>query len=71
MKSIGLFFKQLFCQHIFKDVSIEETRKARIRFGGSFGVITTYGDYQFYAHHQWCVKCHKARIIEKRKMIKK
>ena len=69
MKSIIVFFEQLFCQHVFRDISIEKTRKARMRSGGSFGVIPTYGNYQFYAHHQICVKCDKVRIIEKKKMI--
>ncbi len=58
--------KQLFCNHIWKEVSDEFLRTERIR--ESFGYLTLYHTYSFYAQKSICVKCDKSEIFEHRKL---
>jgi hypothetical protein len=62
-----LFSMGLFCKHIFKTENSEKLRTTREPNYGPG--ITTYSDYQYYAHYQECVKCGRKKIVESRVII--
>ena len=56
--------KQLFCKHIFKEISREDLYKAREPIGP-----ITYANFLYIAKHQECVKCEKFRIVTERILL--
>jgi hypothetical protein len=59
--------KQLFCKHIWKTISIEETRKVQEEYGHKWSA-KTYAKFQYFALKQKCLKCDKTRLVETRKL---
>lgn len=58
--------KQLFCDHIWKEVSDDFLRTERIQV--PYGYLSLYHTYSFYALKSVCIKCNKSEIYEHRKL---
>lgn len=59
MSGLIIFFRQLFCDHIWKTVKIEDLNKTWVQ-------ARLYWDevHRSAAVHQECIKCNKTRTIE-------
>jgi len=53
--------KQLFCKHIWKEISIEFLYNSREEL-----VLSYYVMYSYYASHIKCIKCGKDNVIQTR-----
>jgi len=63
MKNSKLYFKQLFCKHFWKEVSIEALRKyTRTICDGEYPI----GERTYFAVDYVCVKCGKEKMEEER-----
>jgi len=60
--------KQLFCRHIYKEISSEKTRKTREPFCSDHDIVT-YADFLYYVHHYGCLKCGKTKMEQRRKVV--
>ena len=60
--------KQLFCNHIYKQIKYEESRRTREEYF-SLGGISYYSGFQYYICYYKCVKCGKEKAEEIREMI--
>ena len=63
MKNMSI--RQIFCQHIDKEISQEVLYKTRDVYGTSFG-FTTYANYVYIASYRQCLKCGRKKIIKVR-----
>jgi len=59
--------KQLFCKHIWKEISDELLRTERIR--EPVGHLAFYRKYSVYAQKSICIKCDKSEVYEHKNYI--
>jgi len=57
--------KQIFCFHVFKEISQEILYSARKAYGTKWGV-TAYQNFIYAASHRQCLKCKKEIVVKLR-----
>jgi hypothetical protein len=65
-----LFFKRLFCKHLWQQTKEVFLRKQREDMYANYCYMTPlFKDFNYYAVEQKCYRCGKERIVQKRRVI--
>ena len=60
---LSLWWRQLICEHAYKEISVEELRTQREKYAAFY-----YANFTYSLHTYKCLKCGKVTYSEKRKI---
>jgi hypothetical protein len=56
--------KQIFCNHIYKEIEQQELYEQREQYGTSIEGLSTYSNFKYFVSKRTCLKCQKSKLVK-------